>query len=270
MELYDGDRLDQFNLESSRYLLLNSCGVQLPTGLDGLVFRRKGRVDYHIVYVLHGKLEVDYGGQVFLLEGGDFVLYPPHMPQKYKSFPDTCRLWVHFTGRAAPEMLAEAGLSGGIFRTEGSSYLEQLFIQMVAEHGAAGPVSSENGLLMTVLSQLGKQILPAAGQSDRLAACAAYLVRHYRESVTVEELAEMCHLSRSRFLFLFKSRYGLAPMAYQKQLRIDGCKQLLASTQLPVGEVGRQSGYEDPLYFSRIFRQTVGLSPRAYREKYQK
>lgn len=267
MQYYDGDRLDRSNTESSRYLQLNGCGIQLPTGLEGIVFRRKGRVDYHIVYVLHGHMEVTYEGQEYPLESGDFVLYPPHIPQKYRDFPDTHRFFLHFTGRSAAEVLAEAGLGGGIYRTAGSCYLEQLAVQLVAEHSSACSVSSENGLMLTILSQLGKQLGAPALLSDRVEACAAYLVQHYRDSVTVEELAGQSHLSRSRFLYLFKQRYGLAPMEYQKQLRLNSCMTMLATTQLPVSEIGRLNGYDDPLYFSRVFRNATGLSPRAYRAK---
>lgn len=57
----------------------------------------------------------------------------------------------------------------------------------------------------------------------------------------------------------------MPPHAYQQTLRIQNCKVLLTSTQLSVAEISEQAGYNDPLYFSRIFKKRVGVSPKVYR-----
>ena len=95
--------------------------------------------------------------------------------------------------------------------------------------------------------------------------CASYLVQNYNKELTIRELAALCGLSQSRFMYLFKERFGMAPMEYQKALRLSNAKALLTATQLPIIEISALVGYSDPLYFSRLFRQATSLSPRQYR-----
>ena len=265
MHYHNGDIQDTSNLESSSFLQVNSCGIQYPYGGEGIAFRRNGRVDYHIVYVLGGTLEVAYPGQTQLLRPGSFVLYPPRVPQQYRDFPDTHRAWIHFNGHAAADILREARLTGGIYHAPASLYLEKMFLRLVTEHNACTAISSEKGLLLSLLSLLGKTSHQSSDNANRLEECASYLVQNYNKELTVGELAALCGLSQSRFMYLFKERFGMAPMEYQKALRLSNAKALLTATQLPINEISTLVGYPDPLYFSRLFRQATGLSPRQYR-----
>ena len=68
-------------------------------------------------------------------------------------------------------------------------------------------------------------------------------------------------------MYLFKEKAGQSPHAYQQMLRINNCMTLLASTQLNITDICMLSGYTDPLYFSKIFKKYVGMSPREYRKE---
>ena len=59
---------------------------------------------------------------------------------------------------------------------------------------------------------------------------------------------------------------GVPPCKYLTSIRINKAKELLESTDCPVSEIGSIIGYENPLYFSRIFKKQTGLSPAAYRK----
>ena len=78
----------------------------------------------------------------------------------------------------------------------------------------------------------------------------------------------MSGLSQSRFMYLFRERFGMAPKEYQTNLRIGNAKTLLITTRLPISEVGAMSGYSDPLYFSRVFKKHTGQSPKQYRQQH--
>ena len=268
MHYYNGDIQDISNFASHSYLQINSCGIQSPHGGEGISFRRNGRVDYHIVYVLEGTLEVTYQGQLHSLTAGSFVLYPPHESQKYKDFPATRRAWIHFAGSAVPEILEEAGLSGGVYHGIQTASLEKGFVRLISEHNATAPVSMEKALLLSLLYQLGKATTQLPENVHPLEECAVYLVEHCNEELSVKDLAAMCRLSQSRFMYLFRECFGMAPKEYQKALRIANAKTLLSTTRLPISEVGAMVGYNDPLYFSRVFKKCTGLSPKQYRQQY--
>jgi AraC-like DNA-binding protein len=89
---------------------------------------------------------------------------------------------------------------------------------------------------------------------------------HYREAdVDLGAVADAAHLSIDHFGRVFRSEAGMTPMRYLKLVRIDQSQFLLQHTELLVEEVAREVGFEDPLHFSRVFRQVTGRSPTAYR-----
>lgn len=267
MKYYNGDIQDSTNFSSESFLCVNSCGIHARLCENGISFRQKGRVDYHIVYLLEGTMEVEYQGTTHILKAGGFVFYPPNVPHRYRDFSETNRAWVHFSGQAIPEILQETNLTGGVYQLAPSTQLKNLFVQLVAVHNSSPEVSTEKAILLTILYQLGQQSIGKSDGTHQLDKCAAYLAEHYDAELSVQELAEMCCLSQSRFLFLFKERFGVPPKEYQTRLRIQSGKLLLSTTKLTVSDIGTMVGYEDPLYFSRIFKKYTGMSPRSYRQK---
>ena len=249
---------------SCQYLQCNHCGF-LRHRREGITHRPQGRNDYHITYVLDGTLEVEFEGERETLYPGDFIYYPPHTAQWYRDVSGTHRFWVHFTGFVAPQMLAESRLTAGVHRAEPSAYVQELMYRFVNENHSRHPVSSENGLLLELLLELGK-LVGAPLAASRLGGCVEYLNRHYQEPLSVAELAQICHLSVSRFMSVFRAEQGVTPMQYVCRLRLKQACALLACTDLPVGDIAYSCGYADPLYFCRVFRQNVGLSPTRYRQ----
>lgn len=91
-----------------------------------------------------------------------------------------------------------------------------------------------------------------------------YLSRHYHEAVTIEQLAKMAKLSRRWYTILFKEITGENPRDYLTGLRIRKAKDLINLSRDSFYEIARRVGFEDEHYFSRRFKQNVGMSPRFY------
>jgi AraC-like DNA-binding protein len=255
---------DVSDLSSYQYLQCNHCGF-LRHRREVVTHRPQGRNDYHVIYVLDGELEVIYNKETYILHQGDFVYYPPHTEQWYRDVVGTYRFWVHFTGFVMPQILDESRLTPGVHRAEPSEYVEELFYRLVNENHSRHSISSENGLLLEILLELGK-LVGAPKAASRLGGCVEYLNRHYQQPLSVTELAEMCHLSVSRFMSVFKAEQGVTPMQYLSRPRIEQACALLGATDLPVGEIAYACGYDDPLYFCRVFRKLKKMSPTAYRQ----
>lgn len=89
----------------------------------------------------------------------------------------------------------------------------------------------------------------------------ARLTAHPESTVSVAALAASAGYSTARFIELFRARWGMTPKDYLLSLRIARAQMLLHTTDLSVSEIAHRVGYEDPLYFSRLFRGRTGNSP---------
>ncbi|TYP76491.1 response regulator transcription factor [Paenibacillus methanolicus] len=94
-----------------------------------------------------------------------------------------------------------------------------------------------------------------------------YLERHYAESCTLNEIAERFHLSPAYLSKLFKKETGENYSAYLTKARIDKAALLLANTDRKVFEIAADVGYEDPNYFTNVFRMLYRMSPSEYRKQ---
>ena len=90
--------------------------------------------------------------------------------------------------------------------------------------------------------------------------------RYNDPTLTLPELASAAGLSIDHFGRLFKSRVGLAPMAYVRRLRLREAALMLRQTGHRIEEIAASVGYPDPLYFSRLFSREFGIGPRGYRK----
>lgn len=99
----------------------------------------------------------------------------------------------------------------------------------------------------------------------RIEQSVAYMTQHLDRPLQVATLAARASVSPSHFFALFKRRIGLAPMDYFTRLRMERACRLLETTSLSVKEVAAELGYEDPFYFSRVFKSVNQLAPSDYR-----
>ncbi|WP_338554290.1 helix-turn-helix domain-containing protein [Paenibacillus sp. KS-LC4] len=91
-----------------------------------------------------------------------------------------------------------------------------------------------------------------------------YLKLHYDEAITIEQLASIAQLSRRWYTTLFKEMTGENPSDYLIRLRMDKAKELLTMSKESLYAIARKVGFEDEHYFSRRFKQKVGVAPRFY------
>lgn len=93
-----------------------------------------------------------------------------------------------------------------------------------------------------------------------------YIRGHYNEPLKRNELADSVSISINHFSYLFKQYSGYSPMQYITRVRLDNAKYMLRNSSLPISEIALRVGFQDPLYFARVFAKETGFSPRAYRK----
>jgi len=103
------------------------------------------------------------------------------------------------------------------------------------------------------------------GIDSRVAGLMHWVRTHLSEPINVQTLAGLTSLSPSRLAHVFKRHTGTSLMRTVERLRVCRAQELLLVTDAPVKQVASAVGYDDPLYFSHVFRRVVGRSPRQFR-----
>ena len=99
--------------------------------------------------------------------------------------------------------------------------------------------------------------------------CAAirrYIDLHFKEPLTLEQLAEEGHMNKYYLSHAFKREYGVSPINYMISKRIEESKYLLAETDLSLSQIAQLLGFSSLSYFSQVFRRTQSVSPMEYRK----
>ena len=92
----------------------------------------------------------------------------------------------------------------------------------------------------------------------------SYVQKHYREALTLQQMAEQFYMSPNHLNELFKRRYGMTLMTYVTDCRIRRAKQLLVGKRMRVRDTAHAVGYDDEFYFSRKFKKETGKTPTQY------
>ena len=99
--------------------------------------------------------------------------------------------------------------------------------------------------------------------------CAAvrrYIDLHFKEPLTLEQLAEEAHMNKYYLAHAFKREYGVSPISYMISRRVEESKYLLAETDLSMSQIAQLLGFSSLSYFSQVFRRTQSLTPMEYRQ----
>jgi AraC-like DNA-binding protein len=106
---------------------------------------------------------------------------------------------------------------------------------------------------------------PSEDAAQKIGRCVAFMERNVTRPLQVATLAAQASLSPSHFFALFKQHTGCPPMDYFTRLRMRRACELFDSTSASVKEVAAMMGYDDPFYFSRVFKSVSATAPVHYR-----
>ena len=260
-------------------LFVGSCGTyhlytkpKLPT------HRPKGRLDFQILYVASGKGHFYFNGVEQIVPAGNMVIYRPKEEQRYYYYgvDQTEVYWVHFTGSNVKDILRHYGISDDVrvIHTGTSLDFKKLFTQMIQELKLCK--DDYEDMCIFCLHQLLimiHRILNAKprGKSSLLMSemdmSVQYFHQNYHKLISIEDYASSLHMSVSWFIRNFKEYTGSTPAQYILALRISNAQSLLETTDYNVNEIAEIVGYDNPLYFSRIFKKQLGLSPSQFRNQ---
>ena len=266
-------------IDKSRPLIVGSCGTyrlsnkyKLPT------WWHNGRIDWQLLYVASGKAHFYIKGQDIVVTSGNMVLFQPKQEMHYEYFgkdkPEV--YWVHFTGGQVRSILKkyEIPLDTNVFYSGNSPTYGYLFKEMILElqtcrigYESLLSMYLEQIFVLIQRSRLDKRPVVSSHLQEEMGIARRYFQEHYNEDINIEEYALSRNMSVSYFLKKFKEVTTKSRMQYILAIRINNAVSLLESTDYNVTEISTIIGYDNPLYFSRIFKKQKGVSPSDYRKQ---
>ena len=96
-----------------------------------------------------------------------------------------------------------------------------------------------------------------------------YIDNHFKESLTLEQLAELAHLNKYYMAHTFRREFGVSPINYLISRRIEESRFLLRETDHTLSLISQMLGFSSLSYFSQCFRRVEGVSPTEYRKQNQ-
>lgn len=116
-------------------------------------------------------------------------------------------------------------------------------------------------LLILIYRHMDEVYLPLC-TNESLKKAIAYIREHFREEIDTEAIAAYAEVSERYLRKLFARYLNLSPLDFLKQIRINKAIELLRNTEYSVKEICFLCGYQSPQYFSRVFKQQMGISPK--------
>lgn len=247
-----------------------------PSAPHHYVERPRGAAQAILIYCVDGAGELDIAGQQHAVRQGTAVVIPPHAPHVYRSEDSDpwSLLWVHFTGHQTAAVLQSLGVSADnpLLHVPDTLQVRNAFEDTFAclnHHDSDAGLLAMSSELLRLLGKIKLHQSPARPQrqsaENRVGATLDFMRQHVDKLLTLEQLAALSGQSASYYCKLFKERTGQTPLAYFSQLKVRRACELLDLTDLTVRQIAAELGYEDPYYFSRLFKKVQGCSPAKYR-----
>ncbi|ROQ04454.1 AraC-like DNA-binding protein [Rathayibacter sp. PhB93] len=219
-----------------------------------------------VVLIEQGRGEFRVGDETSAVEAGDALWVPAGVEHSYRSVASGwTEHWVLLAGSALEHLVAEGLLprGAGVLHVQGgdASLLFAAVLDALEDTGAASVARSSARALLLLL-----RLSESRGRSrfDRR------IERIALSGAGVEDAARELGLSLRALRARTEERTGASPIELFLRIRVDEAKALLSEGDLPVSAVARAVGYEDPGYFTRVFRARVGVTPSEFRSRHRR
>jgi AraC-like DNA-binding protein len=269
---YRNTNEDIVNTEND--IAINSCGrYELLKQREFRTIRPGGRKDFQLLYVAKGKGIFTFQGKEHLIEEGSIVVYLPGEDQyyNYKLEASPIVYWLHFTGFDAYNFLEQNNLIGSsTFYIGVNASIPLLFDKIIKELQLTQTNYFEmcNLLIKELIILCSRYLTEASSNIHKrnklLDGAIDYFNENSHADISIEEYAKKCNMSCCWFIRSFKNYTGTTPTQYITNIRINKAKTLLNTGSFTISEVANLVGYDNPLYFSRIFKKNVGDAPKEY------
>jgi len=225
----------------------------------------KARTVSSIMTIEKGAFLYEFEGGGFELKAGESVFLPLGSSYSYKVTTKECtcyQIMFNICDETEPLRLADFPVKTTDIK------VASLMKDIVNRGGALGSVNLFK-LTSDVYSVLSLFFERVRDTREKLQIYPALklIEEGYNEQIPVSLLAEASALSQSQLRRLFNKEIGMSPVEYKNRLRIKKAADMLLYSGQTIAEISQTLGFKNPYVFSRVFKQSMGISPSEYRKK---
>ncbi|WP_282036821.1 AraC family transcriptional regulator [Saccharicrinis aurantiacus] len=247
-----------------------------PDANDHYRSRPKGCPQYILMYCIKGQGWIEFNNKRITIHQNQYFVIPPNTPHNYGcSVNDPWSIyWVHYSGTNAHNFTESLDEANTITPSQVDRIDDRIniFKEIITslEMGFSKENIGYSSILLGYFLSTFKYIdqfrhIRTTKEGDAIGKSILYMKNNIQNKISLDELAENVALSASYYSSEFKRRTGKSPIDYLTNLRIQEACQLLDHTSLRIKEIAIKIGFDDPFYFSRVFRNIMGVSPKKYK-----
>ena len=220
-----------------------------------------------LLYVTKGAIPITVDGKAHLLKAGEMAVIFPYLTHAYETSPDASALILLFDPRQTAfdnTLLTTKPVCCHAVAPTFVPLIERA-VEMNNKNRPKTAMAYLNAVLGELLEILTLE--PHGGPSgDVTVQILSYCAEHFTEEITVKALAANLYISESYASKIFSRQLGCSFREYINRLRVQRAQHLLENTQLRIGQIMTQCGFQNQSSFNRVFLQITGKSPRDFRK----
>ncbi len=226
---------------------------------------------YRLFYVTSGTGTLVTENQKTEISEGDIFFIFPGQPFSLENGKEFVLMYISFLGMRANMIMKRLGVSSSDFLFPSFPEI-RLFWETALHTGEAAPDLISESVLLYTFSVLADRVRMERGEGEM--GGAAEMVRRIKEyvdenfsnpSLSMESVAERFCYNKKYVSSAFKKQMKIGFSSYLNIVRCRHACRLMEQNFTSTQDIARLCGYNDPMYFSKVFRQKMGTSPREYR-----
>ena len=262
----------------TRFFLITDIGYY-PNANNHYRKRLLGAKEYIFAYCTDGSGKLRYQGRTRDILPNTFFIIPKN--EKHEYWADNANpwsiYWMHFDGTAAKHLYDRYAKHADVgalipFKKEKIDSFNQIFEIFKSDYVPTG-MEYANILGLNFLSSFIYNNIEMgfgdASPSNVIDEIIVFLSENLDKSFKAEDISKKFNYSSSYLFSLFKQKTGYSLIHFFNLKKVQKACEYLSYTDLSIKEIAFLLGFQDPLYFSRLFKKYMGSSPKAYKKNYR-
>ena len=212
-----------------------------------------------LIIPLQGALSIETGEKNLDINDKKIFMVPPDCNHAYKSDQTNSFLVMDIPSYLLRKEDLQKMAGGSLFELD-SRWVAIRSLLLEEIH------SGEEGANLKSLFQYMYQFLT----EDKLFDSVQYIHDHYDRDIDLQTLATIEHYNTTYYTEWFKKHMGITPKEYVQKVRLDHAKELLRDTDYSILQIAQMVGYQHHGSLTRVFKESYGISPAAYRKAIRK